>query len=463
MFSRLNLPAVLCFSLITSVFSADLAFSQTDQLEWVEQFGTISLDSAAAVEVHSSGDIFVGGQTQGAMGSSNAGGFDQFLQRRSSDGQVIWTTQSDIGVSDFLQGFSIESGSIFSVGYSVAGSDFDAVVSLTDFNGNEIWSQTYGTDDFDIGNGAASSSSGFHMLAGATRGDIGGTGAGGDDALLTRFDNSGSIVWEAKWGTPESDRLNAVELDSAGNSYVIGNTSGVFDGIDATGLGNGDVFVAKVDNAGNVVWIDQFGGFNQDLGNAISLHGDAVYFAGKGANNTSYFFVRKYDLDGNLDWETRIDDISGAFDSMDINSSGEIIAVGTLSPFGVQDSLLVKLDSAGNELWRYDFGSSLPEWTNSVAFGSDGEFYAVGQARDAILNQSHIGSGDAFIVKFSSAPSAPVILGDVNLDGVVGFADIPAFIAVLGSQVYQIEADLDQNGIVDFFDISPFIAALRDR
>ena len=54
-------------------------------------------------------------------------------------------------------------------------------------------------------------------------------------------------------------------------------------------------------------------------------------------------------------------------------------------------------------------------------------------------------------------------LGDVNLDGSVNFADIPPFIVVLGSGVYQREADLDQNGTADFFDISPFIAALQDR
>ncbi len=51
-------------------------------------------------------------------------------------------------------------------------------------------------------------------------------------------------------------------------------------------------------------------------------------------------------------------------------------------------------------------------------------------------------------------------IGDVNLDGVVDFADIPAFIALLQSGGYQFEADIDQNGVVDFADIPCFIEIL---
>lgn len=54
----------------------------------------------------------------------------------------------------------------------------------------------------------------------------------------------------------------------------------------------------------------------------------------------------------------------------------------------------------------------------------------------------------------------PVLLGDVNRDGVVDFLDIPAFITVLSSGGFQAEADCDQNGVVDFADIPAFIGIL---
>ena len=68
---------------------------------------------------------------------------------------------------------------------------------------------------------------------------------------------------------------------------------------------------------------------------------------------------------------------------------------------------------------------------------------------------------------FSSAAtiqvSFPVLLGDVNLDGVVNFLDIAPFIEVLSSGTYQAEADCDCSTIVDFADIPAFIELLQEQ
>jgi len=53
-----------------------------------------------------------------------------------------------------------------------------------------------------------------------------------------------------------------------------------------------------------------------------------------------------------------------------------------------------------------------------------------------------------------------VLLGDVNLNGVVDFLDINPFIGVLSSATFQAEADCDENGVVNFLDIAAFIAIL---
>lgn len=55
----------------------------------------------------------------------------------------------------------------------------------------------------------------------------------------------------------------------------------------------------------------------------------------------------------------------------------------------------------------------------------------------------------------------PILLGDVNRDGVVNFSDIPPFIAALQGGDLVCRADIDQNGVVNFLDISPFILILQ--
>jgi hypothetical protein len=77
---------------------------------------------------------------------------------------------------------------------------------------------------------------------------------------------------------------------------------------------------------------------------------------------------------------------------------------------------------------------------------------------------NHLMSEDDFLnlalPKYGVGQVVSALLGDVNLDGVVDFGDIPSFIAVLSSGQFQVEADCDENGMVDFDDIPAFIAIL---
>ncbi len=54
----------------------------------------------------------------------------------------------------------------------------------------------------------------------------------------------------------------------------------------------------------------------------------------------------------------------------------------------------------------------------------------------------------------------PVLVGDVDESGAVDFSDIPAFIGVLQSGVFQEEADCNLDDVVDFSDIPAFIEIL---
>lgn len=59
--------------------------------------------------------------------------------------------------------------------------------------------------------------------------------------------------------------------------------------------------------------------------------------------------------------------------------------------------------------------------------------------------------------------NSDVLLGDINLDGTITFADIPSFIAILLSGAFQAEADTNEDGSVTFEDIPPFIAILLSQ
>ena len=71
-------------------------------------------------------------------------------------------------------------------------------------------------------------------------------------------------------------------------------------------------------------------------------------------------------------------------------------------------------------------------------------------------------AGESYVV-FGRAAVPDVLKGDVDMDGDVDFADIPPFIAVLQSGVFQAEADCDCNTAVEFADIPAFINILQEQ
>ena len=70
------------------------------------------------------------------------------------------------------------------------------------------------------------------------------------------------------------------------------------------------------------------------------------------------------------------------------------------------------------------------------------------------------GNVGAFRITITPAADEP-LKGDVDLSETVDFSDIPAFISVLQSGVFQAEADCDCSGTVDFDDIPAFITILQ--
>ena len=55
-----------------------------------------------------------------------------------------------------------------------------------------------------------------------------------------------------------------------------------------------------------------------------------------------------------------------------------------------------------------------------------------------------------------------VLLGDVNLDGVVDLLDVTPFVDLLMNANFQLEADINQDGTVDLLDVQPFVDLLTN-
>src|SRR5437764_462723 len=85
--------------------------------------------------------------------------------------------------------------------------------------------------------------------------------------------------WVEQNGSSLDDFGRGIAVDSAGNTYVTGSFHDVaaFGSIDLVSSGGYDVFVAKYDKEGKVLWANQAGGSNFDdygLGIALDVAGN---------------------------------------------------------------------------------------------------------------------------------------------------------------------------------------------
>src|SRR6266567_4198636 len=85
---------------------------------------------------------------------------------------------------------------------------------------------------------------------------------------------------------------NMVALDNTGNCYVtghFGSPQAMFDTITLTNRGARDIFVAKYDGSGNLLWVRQAGGADYDVATGIAVDGAGHCFVTGHIRGTATF------------------------------------------------------------------------------------------------------------------------------------------------------------------------------
>lgn len=313
-----------------------------------------------------------------------------------------------------------------SAGASSSGGQLQGKLLLlrTDLNGNLTWHKTIETGGVAEGRGMARTSDGGLILIGSQN------SAGTLNVLLVRTDHVGNVVWQREFGGMSSDGGQAViELEQGG--FLLTGTSFSF------GAGNGDMYVIRTDDNGEVLWEKTFGresldggtaliqldqfhimalGFTESFGAgyrdqwllSISVEGDSLWgatFGGTGYEE-SQGIVRTSDggyllcghsasadpvhalhairllPDGTILWQQHLG-VNGVHDGGDAVAQmpdGTFLCAGTSdSPGPDEDVYMVRLDADGNILSEERFGGEGEQWVKSVIHHR-GSFFLAGSS-----------------------------------------------------------------------------------
>ncbi|MDG5466808.1 SBBP repeat-containing protein [Deltaproteobacteria bacterium IMCC39524] len=397
---------------------------------WTKQYDTGASDTGRDLYIDGNDDIYLLGYTTGKFDGQVSTGLDIFLHKIKANGEIDWTGQLGSGgeypysllMNTYGEIIIAGSSKAYSFDGSINQGNYDYfIVSLAQDKMKNFWSKHInGTPENDDGQAVAKSNDGSILIAGNTNGDFTGVGSslGGTDAFLVKVDiGTRSNHWSVQIGSDQDDSAEGVAVDEAGNSYVVGSTTGSVSG-DAN-LGLNDVYLMKLDSTGGVVWTRQIGCSQADIGRSVAVDsfGNVIItgysygdFDGIVSNGNSDFFIAKYDSSGNKLWSKLLGTTSNdlgfdvVLDDLDnIYLTG--ITDGPLdgnTPLGMTDVFVTKYDPIGNWVWTQQVGSNRREQANSIAYDGVGQsVYVVGLAMRSSFdgNISH-GGNDGFIVKF---------------------------------------------------------------
>ena len=428
------------YSLTLSTGIADISGNQLESQKiitfnipppWIRQLGSSAYETVARVASDPSGNIYVGGTTQGDLdGNTNAGSWSQdiYLLKYNSSGTKQWTIQLGTSSAEGVAGIVTDSSGNIYVAGSTQGAlggnsnagDWDIYLIKYNSSGTSQWINQFGSSARDQPwNGIAIDSSNNIYVTGYTAGGLdSNTSSGGNDAFLVKFDSLGTKQWTSQWGTSSNDNGLVVAVDSSGNIYVSGETLGALEG---SNQGSTDVFLSKFNTSGNLQWTRQLGSDQADYSKSIAVDSsDNIYITGYTAGdfdgNTfvvggpyDYFLV-KYNTSGAKQWSKLFGDNSKDIaNGITTDSSGNIYitgntsgSLGGFSNQGQEDYFLQKLDSSGNELWYKQSGFSKNDYGMSVEIDSSGNIFVAGQTWMAFDGYTQAGNGDLFVIKYDS-------------------------------------------------------------
>jgi hypothetical protein len=186
------------------------------------------------VAVDGNGSIFAGGTYQQEIyigtGMLLSGGEDMFLARFDADGAVLdRRSYGDQSAQPFTSMAVDAAGNLFATGSFIGWINFDGVV--------------------------------FNSAPNDT------------DSYVVSFDSTLARRWGVHIGGTREQYVRAIAIDPAGNAGIIGSFKGPIDlgGTTHTGVGQRDVFLARLDANGAFTWAQTYGDYGDDIARGLAI------------------------------------------------------------------------------------------------------------------------------------------------------------------------------------------------
>ena len=323
--------------------SYDIYLVKTDEsgdILWTETYGADGSDDGRSIRQTSDGGYVIAGNTQpiGIFGSY------LWLIKTNSAGGVLWSkTWGETPIPNVNTGRCVQLTS--DGGYVISGhsqylgpdNGEDVYLVKTDSNGDTEWEKFFGGSGYEIGYWTQQTSDGGFVVVGYTTS----FGAGNEDVYLVKTDASGTEEWTKTYGGTGTDFAYSVQQTSDNGYIMVGFT-------DSSGAGSYDVYVIRTDDAGDVLWDRTYGGANFDKGYSVQSLSDGTFIVSgttrSFGDSSGDVYLLRLDAAGDVLWSSTHGDVGDDRGwSVQPTSAGHFIVAGYSNSTGDSNVLLLKV------------------------------------------------------------------------------------------------------------------------
>jgi len=335
-------------------FSADVYLIKTDSQGdtiWTKTFGNIDVSTFAenqygnSVQQTADGGYIICGKYYGPetyygavyLIKTDGNGIEQWSQTIGGDFVGPSGDAEGFSVIQTIDGGYVITGRIFS---NLPGSSGDIYLIKTDFQGDTIWTKSFGGVDDDCGYSVQQTTDGGYIVAGSVYSEITSLTK---DIYLIKTDTQGDTTWTKKIGDPgRTDEGYSVQQTADGGYIICGSMM--------NSSFTSEMCLIKTNNLGNMMWTETFSGYGE--GRSVQQTIDGGYIIA-GTLGTKLHLVKTNNM-GSEQWKKTFlgptASQSWGYSVRQTTDGGYIISGKQYSPVGIVgwDIYLIKTDDNGN-------------------------------------------------------------------------------------------------------------------
>ena len=386
----------MIFTLVTiHLLVVSTLISQPVKIAWASQIGGSEAERCNAIAVDGEGNVYSAGgfsvpvdfdPGEATFLLEPAGFNDIYIQKLNAAGQFVWAK-------------------------SIAGSYGEIIKSMqVDGNGNIYATGCFsGTVDFDPGVNNYSL-----------------TSMGSNDIFVLKLDTNGRFLWAKQMGGLYNDQGQSLSIDPNENILVTGYFKDVaqFDStvpsdiLEAIGW-ESDIFILKLNSAGELLWVKRMGGPAEDVGVSLTVdelgniyttgifNGNVDFDPGSGESirqtgRWQDIFIQKLDSEGQFIWVRSFGGIDKDFPtSITVDKSGNVLTVGCfyetvdfdpgksiyelVAPAnGKTDVYILKLDDSGGFVWAKQLSGMQDDFASAIQVDQHDNIYTTGHFKGTV-------------------------------------------------------------------------------